>query len=131
MSATTISQALRAALEALPGVAVHSGKSAEWISKPEYPVICIEPRTERIERIVPPKVKYARIWAIEILTDQEDPEPALTSLLRECFEALSIADQNPQLAGARLSVGDVSFTLFIEQSPQSSAVFQLTASFVE
>jgi len=131
MSATEISTEIKARLNDLPGVTAFSGKPAEWINNPTYPVICLEPRTERIEAINPPKVKYSRAWAVEILTDQDDPEPALTSLLRETFDALALAQHHPQLAGARLAVGDVAFNLFINQSHQSSAVFQLTATWVE
>lgn len=129
--ATEISQAIVAALETIPGLAVIRGRDADWLRQPVYPVLVLEPRTERLEGISPPKIKYSRTWAIEILVDQNDPEPALTSLLRETFTALNLASAQPKIAGARLSAGDVAFNLFIEQQPQSSAVFQLSATFVE
>ncbi|MFQ3230862.1 hypothetical protein [Reinekea sp.] len=131
INATAISQAIKAQLETIPGLTVITGKSVDWINNPVYPVLVMEPKFERIEGISVPKIKYQRVWAVEIFVEQEDAESALTSLLREVFEALGLAQQQPTLASARISASDISFTLFIEQQPQSSADFQLTAHFVE
>ncbi|PTY38553.1 hypothetical protein BGP77_11435 [Saccharospirillum sp. MSK14-1] len=129
--AIQIRQSLITTLKSIPNLSVYSGKPSDWINNPVYPVLIMEPKNERIEQISTPRIKYSRSWSIEIIIDQIDAEDALTLLLRETFNALGLAQQQPGFADARLSASDVNFNLFIEQQPQSSAVFQLTATFIE
>jgi hypothetical protein len=102
--ATEISNLLKTRLEAIPGVTVFRGRGSDRVPDDcPMPVILMRSRLDTLQESRTEKYKARRTLVVEMITDEEDPEPTLDTLLRAVRRAIGAADSRP-LDGLALAI---------------------------